>query len=83
MKGLVLSAWILLSSLLANAAVPTCEPGWELVEDPPGNFFCRQIEVACPGTKRDFHDKVGSPLRCCTPSSRQLVIYDEANRVGV
>ncbi|KAL0068633.1 hypothetical protein AAF712_004349 [Marasmius tenuissimus] len=83
MKGLVLSAWILLSTLLANAAVPTCDPGWELVEDPPGNFFCRKTDITCPGTKRDYHDSVGGDLHCCTPSSRQLVIYDEANRVGV
>ncbi|KAL0576998.1 hypothetical protein V5O48_004980 [Marasmius crinis-equi] len=82
MKGLLLSAWILLSTLLAKAQTE-CPPGFRRVEDPPGNFNCVKIDDSCPGTNRDYHDTVGGDLHCCNPSSRALVIYDEVNRVGV
>ncbi|KAF9262580.1 hypothetical protein L218DRAFT_960043 [Marasmius fiardii PR-910] len=88
MKGLLLSAYLLLSVLLAKAQPPQCGPNETLIEDPPGNFQCESVIVACPGdgttpeSKRDYHDTATSKFKCC-PTARQLVIYDQNSRVGV
>ncbi|KAG7091396.1 hypothetical protein E1B28_010433 [Marasmius oreades] len=98
MKGLLLSASLLLSVLLAKAQPPAGDPPpadqcpngtWHLVENPVGSgeweWECKSL--ACPGdtadAKRNYYNSVTDTVFRCCPTTRQLVIYDQASRVGV
>ncbi|KAF9264036.1 hypothetical protein L218DRAFT_944188 [Marasmius fiardii PR-910] len=76
---------VLLPFLLAAVqAQDDCPPGTIIKQDPPGSgqFVCEQVIKTCPGTNRDYVNADTNANLCC-PSAQDLVIYNQATRVGV